>query len=129
MSFVLILITNSIFIMAIDSRVLSLSTLLHCSIISIPLCVYTTKFGCSVNLQFRIIWAQKKFYIQLQKRRYIQDSTVYICHDLHTADGESVLKRTAIVYVVYSTQTRIRLNQGHYIKAIHPFRNTLLLTF
>ena len=25
------------------------------------------------------------------------------CHDLHTADGESVPKRTAIAYVVYST--------------------------
>ena len=23
------------------------------------------------------------------------------CHDLHTANGESVLKRTAIAYVVY----------------------------
>ena len=32
------------------------------------------------------------------------------CHDLHTADGESVLKRTAIDDVVYLTQTGIRLN-------------------
>ena len=38
------------------------------------------------------------------------------CHDLHTADGESVLKRTAIAYVVYSTLTGISLNRGHYIK-------------
>ena len=38
----------------------------------------------------------------------------------------SVLKRTAIAYLVYSTQTGIRLNRGHYVKS-HPFRNTLLL--
>ena len=37
------------------------------------------------------------------------------CHDLLTADGESMLK-TAIADVVYSTQTGIRLNRGHYIK-------------
>ena len=43
------------------------------------------------------------------------------CHDLYTADGESVLKRTAIAYVVYSTQTGIRLNQSHYIKESYPF--------
>ena len=30
---------------------------------------------------------------------------LWCCHDLHTADGESVLKRTAIADVVYSTQT------------------------
>ena len=41
------------------------------------------------------------------------------CLDLHTTDGESVLKRTAIAYVVYSTQTGIRLNRGHFIKASH----------
>ena len=41
------------------------------------------------------------------------------CHDLHTADGESVLKRTAIAYVGYSIQTGIRLNRGHYIKESH----------
>ena len=29
--------------------------------------------------------------------------------------------------MVYSPQTRIRLNRGHYIKSSHPFRNTLLL--
>ena len=29
-----------------------------------------------------------------------------LCHDLHTADGEPVLKRTAIAYVVYSLQLR-----------------------
>ena len=40
---------------------------------------------------------------------------------------ESVLKRTKIACVVYSTQTGIRLNRGHYIKESHPFRNTLLL--
>ena len=51
------------------------------------------------------------------------------CHDLHTADGESVLKRTAIALVVYSTQTGIRINRGHYMKRSHPFRNTLLLKF
>ena len=49
------------------------------------------------------------------------------CHDLHTADGESLLKRTAIADVVYSTQTGIRINRGHYIKEANPFRNTLLL--
>ena len=32
----------------------------------------------------------------------------------------SVLKRTAIAYVVYSTQTGTRLNRGHYIKGSHP---------
>ena len=32
------------------------------------------------------------------------------CRDLHTANGESLLKRTAIAYVVYSTHTWIRLN-------------------
>ena len=32
------------------------------------------------------------------------------CHDLHKADGEPVLKRTAKADVVYSTQTGIRLN-------------------
>ena len=42
------------------------------------------------------------------------------CHDLHTADGESVLKRTAIADEVYSTQTGIRMNRGHYIKGLHP---------
>ena len=29
------------------------------------------------------------------------------CHDLHTTDGESMLKRAAIPYVVYSTETAI----------------------
>ena len=43
------------------------------------------------------------------------------CHDLHTGDGESMFKRTAITDVVYSTQTGIRLNRGHYIKGSHPF--------
>ena len=38
------------------------------------------------------------------------------CHDIHTADGKSVLKRTAIADVVYSTLTGIRINRGHYIK-------------
>ena len=38
----------------------------------------------------------------------------------HTADRESMLKRTAISYVVYSTQTGIRFNRGHYIKESHP---------
>ena len=38
------------------------------------------------------------------------------CHELHTTDGESVLKRTAIDDVVYSTLTGIRINRGHYIK-------------
>ena len=45
---------------------------------------------------------------------------LWCCHDLHTADGESVLKRTAIADVVYSTQTGIRLNRGHWIKGSHP---------
>ena len=43
------------------------------------------------------------------------------CHDLHTADRESVFKRTVIDYVVYSIQTGIRLNWGHYIEENHPF--------
>ena len=38
------------------------------------------------------------------------------CHDLHTTDGESVIKRKAIACVVYSTQAGIRLNRGHSIK-------------
>ena len=42
------------------------------------------------------------------------------CHDLHTADRESVLKRIAIAFVVYSNQTGIRLNRGHNIKESHP---------
>ena len=42
------------------------------------------------------------------------------CHDLHTTDGEFVLKRTAIACVVYSTQTGIRLNRGHCIIENHP---------
>ena len=42
------------------------------------------------------------------------------CHDLHTTDGESMLKRTAIDYVVYSTKTEIRLNLCHYINGSHP---------
>ena len=43
------------------------------------------------------------------------------CHDLQTADGESVLKRTAIA------QTGNSLYRGHYINGSHPFRNTVLL--
>ena len=42
-------------------------------------------------------------------------------HDLHTADRESMFKRTVIDYVVYSIQTGIRLNWGPYIKENHPF--------
>ena len=42
------------------------------------------------------------------------------CHDLHTADRESVLKTTTTAYVVYSTQTGIRLNRFYYIKGSHP---------
>ena len=38
----------------------------------------------------------------------------------YTTDGEYVLKWIAIAYVVYSTQTRIRLNQGHYINVSDP---------
>ena len=38
------------------------------------------------------------------------------CHVIHTAAGESVLKTTAIAYAVYSTKTRINLDQDHYIK-------------
>ena len=34
-------------------------------------------------------------------------------------DGESVLKRTAIANVVFSTQTGTRLNRGHYIQGNH----------
>ena len=49
------------------------------------------------------------------------------CHDLHATDGKTVLKRTAIADVVYSTQTGIILNRGHYIRGNHHFRNTLLL--
>ena len=41
-------------------------------------------------------------------------------HDLHTADGEFVLKRIAITYVEYSTQTGVSLNRGHYIKGNQP---------
>ena len=41
-------------------------------------------------------------------------------HDLHTADGDSVIKRTATADVVYSTQTGIRLNRGHYIQISNP---------
>ena len=52
---------------------------------------------------------------------------LWSCHGLHMADGEFVLKWSAIAYVLYSTQTGIRLNRGHYIKGSHPFRNTLLL--
>ena len=49
----------------------------------------------------------------------------YLCMDTFDittrcpSDGESVLKRKAIAYVVYSTQTGIRLNRGHYIKRSH----------
>ena len=43
------------------------------------------------------------------------------CHDLHTTDGESVLKRTAIGEVVYTSQTGIGLNRGYYIKGSHLF--------
>ena len=42
------------------------------------------------------------------------------CHDLHTADGEFVLKITVIAYVMYSTQTGVSLNWGHYIKGNQP---------
>ena len=42
------------------------------------------------------------------------------CHELFTTDREFVLQRTVIAYVVYSTQTGIGLNQGHYIKESHP---------
>ena len=42
------------------------------------------------------------------------------CHYLQIGDGESGLKRLAIGYVVYSIQTGVRLNQGHYIKGNHP---------
>ena len=49
------------------------------------------------------------------------------CYDLYTADGECVLKRTAIADMVYSTQTLIRLNRSYSIKGSHPFRNTILL--
>ena len=42
------------------------------------------------------------------------------CHGLYTSNGESVLKRTAIADVVYSTQTGIRLNRGHYIRESQP---------
>ena len=48
-------------------------------------------------------------------------------HYLRMADGESVLKRTAIADVVYSTDTGMRSNRGHHIKGSHPFQNTLLL--
>ena len=34
---------------------------------------------------------------------------LWFCHDLHTSDGEPVLKRTAIAYVVHSTQTGIEV--------------------
>ena len=43
------------------------------------------------------------------------------CDDLHTADGEFVIKRPAVADVVYSTQT------DHCIKENHPFRKTLIL--
>ena len=41
-------------------------------------------------------------------------------HDLNTTDGETVLKRTAIANVAYSTQTGIKLYRGHYIRESHP---------
>ena len=37
------------------------------------------------------------------------------CHDLHTVDGESMLKIMAISYVVYLIPIGIGLNRGHYI--------------
>ena len=49
-----------------------------------------------------------------------RSSTLRPTYDLHTTDGEYFLIRTAISYVVYSTQTGIRLNGGHYIKQSHP---------
>ena len=50
------------------------------------------------------------------------------CHDLHTTDGEFMLKRQAKAFVVFRAPIGIRLNLGHYIKGSHrdPFRSTLL---
>ena len=41
--------------------------------------------------------------------------------------GIRAKKRTAIAYVVYSTQTRIRLNQGHYIKESNPLSKHIFI--
>ena len=46
---------------------------------------------------------------------------IWGCHDLHTVDGEFLLKRTAVAYVVYWILT------GHYIKLNHCCDVTLLL--
>ena len=59
-----------------------------------------------------------KMSVGLYKNKLVAELWGY--HDLHTTDGESVLKRTTIAYVVYSTQTGIRLKRGHHIKESHP---------
>ena len=41
------------------------------------------------------------------------------CHDQPTANGEFVLKRPAIGYVVYLIQKGVSLKRGHYIKGNH----------
>ena len=53
------------------------------------------------------------------------DIYIYICFEvgmtyIRPTDRESVLEKTALTDMVYSTQTRIRLNRGHYIKGCHP---------
>ena len=40
------------------------------------------------------------------------------CHDLHTADGEFLLKRTAIAYVLHWIKPGVSLN--NYIKRNYP---------
>ena len=67
------------------------------------------KYEMSMGLLF-VIWKKKV-------------AQLWCCHDLHTADGESVLKRTAIADVVYSLQTGITLNPGDYIKGSHSLSN------
>ena len=43
------------------------------------------------------------------------------------ADGQSVLKRTAIADVVCSTQAGIRFNRGHYLKGSHTLSNHAII--
>ena len=45
---------------------------------------------------------------------------LYGYHDLHTTDWEFKLKLTVVAYVLYSIQTGVSLNPGHYVKGNHP---------
>ena len=52
---------------------------------------------------------------------YNGENTVdQLSFDLHKADREFVLKRTAITYVLYSIPTGVGLNRGHHIEGSHP---------